>query len=263
MEDKTGQELTPSNPGQVNHFPPKTYSVEGVSPLLQLAMQPGFDPSNLAKMMELQEKYEQNEARKAYHKSLAAFKSKAPKIEKTKEVKFPGKGGAVSYWHADLADSLEKVNPVLSEYGLNITWKTEQEGGQIKVTAILAHEQGHSDSTSLVAGADTSGGKNSIQSIVSTVSYLRRHTAFCLLGLASSDQDNDGATAEMVPQITEQQMGTLRDLIDATGAADTAGMAQAICREYRVYSLAEIPADKFQTICNRLNATIKKNQGSK
>jgi len=39
---------------------------------------------------------------------------------------------------------------------------------------------------------DTSGSKNSIQAVGSTVSYLQRYTLYSILGLASKDADTDG-----------------------------------------------------------------------
>jgi len=52
---------------------------------------------------------------------------------------------------------------------------------------------GHSESTSIIGTADTSGGKNSIQGIGSAITYLQRYSLFSILGLAASESDDDGA----------------------------------------------------------------------
>jgi hypothetical protein len=52
---------------------------------------------------------------------------------------------------------------------------------------------GHKIETSIEAGSDTSGSKNAIQAIGSTISYLKRYTLENVLGL-SADEDNDGAS---------------------------------------------------------------------
>jgi hypothetical protein len=52
---------------------------------------------------------------------------------------------------------------------------------------------GHSEEGAVLEGApDTSGSKNSIQAVGSTVSYLERYTLLAATGLAAKDQDDDG-----------------------------------------------------------------------
>jgi hypothetical protein len=60
----------------------------------------------------------------------------------------------------------------------------------------------------LTSGPDTSGSKNPIQALGSAVSYLQRYTLLSLAGLATEDQDDDGATAEKktdLPEPTEAE----------------------------------------------------------
>jgi hypothetical protein len=75
---------------------------------------------------------------------------------------------------------------------------------------------GHSESTSLSASPDTSGSKNAIQAIGSTVSYLQRYTILALTGLATEDMDDDGhAAAEPIEYITEAQAIQLKEMAEA------------------------------------------------
>ena len=93
--------------------------------------------------------------------------------------------------------------------------QTEQ-ADKIKVTCTITHEMGHSESTSLSADPDTSGSKNPIQAIGSTISYLERYTILALCGLATSDIDKD---AQSEPEyIDDKQMKTILDLIDEVNA---------------------------------------------
>lgn len=80
----------------------------------------------------------------------------------------------------------------MAPFGLIADWRTKNEPGSISVTCIVTHEMGHSESTSLSGPPDSSGKKNSIQEIGSTVSYLERYTLFAITGLAATDQDDDG-----------------------------------------------------------------------
>jgi len=158
-----------------------------------MAMQKGYTPELIEKMMALQERYEANEARKAYHEAMSAFKTNPPEIGKDKNVSYTVQGkGTTSYAHASLANVTGKINRALSEHGLSAGWTTIQNDKGITVTCTITHKFGHSESTSLTAAPDTSGSKNAIQAIGSTVSYLERYTILALTGLATHDMDDDG-----------------------------------------------------------------------
>ena len=50
---------------------------------------------------------------------------------------------------------------------------------------------GHSESTVLEAAPDSSGKKNAIQQVASTVTYLQRYTLLAACGLATKDMEDD------------------------------------------------------------------------
>jgi hypothetical protein len=160
--------------------------------MLSRALMSGAAPETLEKMLALQERWEKNEARKAFDKAIAQAKAEMPVIRKNREVSFGA--GRTSYKHEDLAEIANTVTPVLSKYGLSYRWKTTVTDKLIVVTCILSHEGGHSEENSLPGPADTSGSKNAIQSIGSTVTYLQRYTLKSALGLAAS-HDDDGVAA--------------------------------------------------------------------
>lgn len=152
--------------------------------MLQLAVEQGADLAKLEKLMDLHERWSATEARKAYVAAVAGFRGECPAIDRAVQ------GHNRKY--AGLADTLEQIKSLLSKYGLSHTWKTSQESAAITVECCLTHLQGHTECTKLTAAPDTTGNKNSIQAIGSTVSYLQRYTLFAILGLASKEMDDDG-----------------------------------------------------------------------
>uniref|UniRef100_A0A6M3ID72 Putative Erf family protein n=1 Tax=viral metagenome TaxID=1070528 RepID=A0A6M3ID72_9ZZZZ len=173
--------------------------------VILMAMQKNYSPELVEKMMALQERHEANEARKAYHKAMAAFAENPPDIEKDKKVSYATSKGTTAYSHAQLGTSAAKIQAALSPHGLHASWRTIQTDENIKVTCRITHELGHFEETTLTAGADDSGSKNSIQAIGSTISYLERYTLFALTGLASKDMDDDGNGAgDTGPSLFEQ-----------------------------------------------------------
>ena len=209
--------------------------------IFQVSVEKGYEPAFIEKMMELQERNDKNNAKKAYHEAMAAFKMNPPDIEKDQTVSYTVAGkGTTTYNHASLANVTGKINKALSEYGLSAAWTTSQGEGGITVTCTITHKLGHSESTSLTAGPDTSGGKNSIQAVGSTLSYLERYTILALTGLATHEMDDDGSGTE-VEYITEDQVKLLQDeraLRKADGIKFLAHM--------KVKTIEEIPAARFK-----------------
>ena len=181
--------------------------------MLSVAIEKGATVEQMGQLMELQERYEANEAKKAYHVAMAAFKADPPQIDKDAHVSYSTSKGRTDYKHATLANVTNKINASLSEHGLSAAWQTEQDKDGISVTCNITHVMGHSESTTLKTGADTSGGKNSIQAIGSTVTYLQRYTILSLTGLATAEMDDDGIGSE-AEYISDEQVVELTGKIE-------------------------------------------------
>lgn len=161
--------------------------------LLQIAVERGQPLEYVEKLMQLQERYEANEARKAYSQAFAAFKAEAVTLVKNKRVNdgpLKGKG------YAELHAVVNAVTPALSRHGLSASWRlTKDDRDWIEVTCTLKHIGGHSESVSMGGPPDSGGAKNKIMERASTVSYLERYTLKAILGLSEQDDDNDGGQA--------------------------------------------------------------------
>lgn len=169
--------------------------VTGGSPIdrMMQALDRGLDPDKVEKMLELQERWERREAEKAFNEAMAGFKGEAIEILKRKHVHFETKsGGATDYKHAELSDVVEAVGPALSRHGFSWSWSHKQSAGQIETTCRLKHKLGHFEECSLSGPYDQSGGKNPIQGVISTKTYLERHTLKSICGVAEKGEDNDG-----------------------------------------------------------------------
>ena len=180
--------------------------------MLQMAVSQGADIDKLQQLMELQERWEANEAKKEYVKAMAEFRAICPEIEKTKK--------AHNSNFAGLAETIEVIRGAMSACGLSHSWKTEQVNGLIVVTCCVTHVAGHKECTSLSAEPDTSGSKNKIQAVGSTTSYLERYTLFAVLGLASKEMDTDGNMP--VEKIAPEQVKKINDLLKDTKSDETA-----------------------------------------
>ena len=86
-------------------------AVAAVTPmdLLRHAMDSGADLDRLEKLMGLQERWEANEARKAFADAMADFKKNPPTIFKDKHVGFKTDKGRTEYDHATIGNVVDKV----------------------------------------------------------------------------------------------------------------------------------------------------------
>lgn len=161
--------------------------------LLQLAIEKNMDMEKLSQLLDIYERWEAGKAKKKYFEALAGFQSECPGIEKRKA------GYNKRYFYAPLEDIVEQVKNLLQKYGFSYSFSQDQQStGIIKITCHLHHKDGHTEIATLEAHADGSGGKNAIQSIASTVTYLRRYTFCGILGITTADTDDDGQSYEPV-----------------------------------------------------------------
>lgn len=235
-------------------------------PLVTLAMEKG-QVDQLERLFEMQMKWDADAQRKKFVAAMADFKAEAGGITivKSKQVRFTTQKGVTEYMHAELHDITRALVPVMARHGLSHRWVPEQTGKDIKVTCVMTHRDGHSESVSMVAQADDSGGKNSIQSIASTKTYLERYTLLAATGIATGGEDDDDgrsfgqAQAEPEEMITQEQVKVLTDLIAAyvprpEKFMDWIRSAQDM---RHVQTLDQVPAYRFDTIHNQL-ASIRK-----
>lgn len=162
--------------------------------LLSMAAQNGATMEQLERFMAMQERWEANEARRAYTTAFAAFKAEAVKVIKNREVQAGPLSGKK---YAELFAVVNAVTEPLSRHGLSAAWKlTKDEKDWLEVTCVVKHCAGHSESVSMGGPPDAGGAKNAIQARASTVSYLERYTLKAILGISEQAEDDDGGHAD-------------------------------------------------------------------
>jgi hypothetical protein len=123
----------------------------------------------------------------------------------------------------------------------------------ITVTCSVSHELGHAESTSLSHSPDSSGKKNSIQAIGSTITYLQRYTILALTGLATKGQDDDGTSiVEPEEKLNDSQYADIVSILQEIGKSE-----QAFCKYKKVKSLNDLPFNSFEAIIKELEGWRK------
>lgn len=218
------------------------------------ASDPNFDVDKLSALLKVKQEWEAAEARKAFVAAMAEFKAEQITLRRNKLVEFSTSRGQTSYRHATLDSICDEVIPALTQHGFAHRWETEQGQGDIAVACVITHVAGHSERTTLRAKADDSGGKNSIQAIGSTVTYLQRYTLLSATGLAVKDMDDDGnGTGAGKDLISEAQANDIRNLI-----AETASELGPVLDYVKAESIGTMTIEQYRDALSALHHRKKK-----
>jgi len=241
----------------IDHDPGST-AVQVTTPtpisMLDRALASGASTETLERLMALSERYEANQARRSFDEAIANAKAEIPPIQRNAK-------GHNDRMYLSFDQIARVVDPIITKHGLSYRFRTRQDD-RIHVTCVLAHKGGHFEETTLAAPADTSGSKNAIQSIGSTLTYLQRYSLVQSLGLAATNDDDghsagppvDGSFRDMVPDldlVSYAQAMEIERLLE-----EVKGPLQIFLAWAGVEAVSQIPARKYKTVVARLQEKI-------
>lgn len=151
------------------------------------------------KLLAMRRELKQEWAKEQYYSAMSVFQRDCPVIEK-KKAGGSTKSGKVAYKYAPLDSIIEQTQKIIADNGFSYTFKQENEGIRVKMTCIVSHISGHSESSAMETGLAT---KTNImsgpQQIASTVTFNKRY-AFCnAFGIMTGDEDVDAAKRFVEP----------------------------------------------------------------
>ena len=216
--------------------------VSGSTAIIQVieraASNPNVDIDKMERLLQMQERILDRNAKAAYTAALADMQPELPVIPERGKINIgSGKPQGYALWE----DINEAIKPILQKHGFALSFRTGQQDGKIIVTGVLSHREGHSEETTMHLPLDTSGSKNAVQAVGSSTSYGKRYTAAALLNLTSRGEDDDGKASGASEPISEKQMAELQTLINELGADKIKFLAYM-----KVESLSELPAKRFK-----------------
>lgn len=231
--------------------------------VISRAVAEGRDVEVIEKLMDLQERWEKTQARKAFDEAIAAARLEFKPIAKNRRVGYDAKtpGAArTDYRHEDLAAIALAVDPILGKHGLSYRWRTSSPVNEpVTVTCIVSHRLGHSEENTLSAGRDDSGKKNGIQQIGSTITYLQRYTLKAALGLSASNDDDgraSGDSDDALP-LTDAQADKIREMIGASGTN-----LDAFLKWVKAESVSDIQRGQYNDCIAMFEAKIKQKKAA-
>jgi hypothetical protein len=252
--------------GPVSRLPVVSESAAVLSMIERVARDPSVEMSKMMQLMSWRKEMVADQRRADFDEAMASAKAEIPVINKNREVDFTSQKGRTHYKYEDLAEIARVVSPILAKFGLSYRYRvTSNLNEPVTVTCIVSHRAGHFEEVTLMGGRDDTGGKNAIQQVASTLTYLQRMTLKAALGLAASN-DDDGKSSEAEPEtytppegsITQEQADRIIEFLEDKGASRKAFLQWAkqksIITDMRIEA---IPAEHYQACVDAI-AKFKK-----
>lgn len=190
-----------------------------MSGLVRLAIEQKVSVDVLERLVALQERVSDRNARQAMSEAVAAFQAKCPSVKKGRTARITTKaGGSYSYTFASLDEIARAIRPLLHEHGLSYTWDSTTDGKTLSCTCILRHVEGGEDRATFACPTDTKAEMSGAQAAAAALTYARRQSLVQVLGLTVTDDDIDGADPKGAEKITDSLVADLTALAEEVGA---------------------------------------------
>lgn len=157
--------------------------------------------------------------------------------------------------YADLKTIVQTSRPYLAKHGLCVIQRTlNSDKGYPYIYSILGHSSGQWIESHL----ELKPPKTDIQSLGSYMSYLRRYQYASLVGVVTSDEDDDGEEAMKAPRsnkieeenngkITKAQLQVLSQELESIPE-----LVESILTGFSISKLSDLPAKKYSGCIERI-----------
>ena len=248
------QELVPAVKAETKR--PDTPIDNSPAELLRIAVSGGADVDKLEKLMDLQQRWEAEQGRKAFFESMNRVQQAIEPIVRD------AKNTQTNSMYARMETIHKKLCPLYTAEGFSIAFAEgdAKRDGEIRVTADVMHARGHQQQYHVDLNLDDVGIKGSpnktkVHAKGSTFSYGRRYLETMIFNIALVGEDDDGNQGG-VEVVTMEQAVTLGELCEAAGR-DTAKLCAAVgCKE-----LGQFPAKVYDYWVKLLKKAADEAQG--
>jgi hypothetical protein len=132
--------------------------------------------------------------------ALIKARQAIPPLVDSKKVDFTANGRRIKYSYIELPSLLEAIQPHLLANDLFLSQAIETKEGHLRLVTAITHASGSSiESTLALYGDDCTIASIDTKQLYSGITTHKRQAIMALLGLAASDEDDDGQIANDTP----------------------------------------------------------------
>lgn len=219
------------------------------------AADPRVDPAKMSALVAIHKEIKADAAREAFTQAYIELQHELPSITATGRIVIEGKSGkrGQNTPYATFNEINRVTKPILKQHGFALRFEPDVGAdGKIVMRGTLEHIGGHSASCAMSLPLETSGSKNNVQGVGSSISYGKRYCAIALLNIVShapEDADLDGNEPSKVVDekpITAPQLAELTERIQDSGAA-----LENVLASFEIDALKDLPAHRFNEAIQR------------
>ena len=179
--------------------------------MIRWALENDANVEVMERIVALQERVTDRNARMAFFLALATFQETCPEIRKSKTADIATKsGGKYGYSYAPLEEITRTIREPLKTVGLSYGWTVEGAVGSVlDVICILRHIEGHEERSSFPVSTATSAAMSEAQKGGAALTYGKRQSLTSVLGLTTAEEDTDAALRTPGQTITEGEAADL------------------------------------------------------
>lgn len=176
----------------------------------------GGDLENLEKMMDLQERFDKNEAKKAFFSAMVDTQREMPVIYEGR------KNNQTKSNYAAYKDIVRDAKPIYTKFCLSVSFYEEEakKDDYIKLCADVYHEKGHCRKYSTSIPIDDKGPKGTpvktkTHGVKSAISYGRGILLCNIFNIPTNEDVDDDGNAAGVKLIDKKQISQITDMINS------------------------------------------------
>ena len=178
------------------HIPSTALTTSGVDHWIELAITKGADVEQLSKLMDLKERYDAQEARRAYNEAMRRVQAEMPRIKKD------AKNEQTQSMYARLDTISKALIPVYTLHGFALSFSEQPatKDHYVRVCCDIYHSGGHTEHKCAELPIDDVGikgtvNKTQVHATASTWSYAQRYLTLLVFNVAPEESDDDGQAA--------------------------------------------------------------------
>lgn len=226
---------------------PQNISGSMLTMIATAASNPNVDVDKMQALLDMQMKMMDRQGEIEFSQAMARLNF--PVIHHKAAIKH---GGKLISTYARYEDIDAIIRPIYSAQGFSVSFNSRKnENGTITYTGRLSHAGGFSQTAEMDLPADSSGAKNAIQALGSTISYAKRYLVSMLLNITTTGDDDDGEGA--TETVDTEQAATIDTLIRASKTD-----RPKFLHYMGVADVRDIRAADYAKAINALNAKQKK-----
>lgn len=227
-----------------NKLPVESQAAAMMQIISRAAADPACDMDKMERLLSMKERIDKEENSRQFNSDMASMQIEMPSIAER------GTGHNIKY--ATFEDINDVAKPIMSKYGFAVSFKVVETDKGVRVTGLLLHRSGHREETEMTFPSDTSGSKNAVQAIGSSISYAKRYIMCAMLNITTRGEDDNGFAAVPFAPLTEMQQQTIQNLLDKCKESTQANFK-------KVYGeVNEISKADFNKVASELRAAVKR-----